>query len=168
MTTISSALPIYNTDASAGSAAVVSVSKTSDPGLSQIAVSLASDASVVATLDASSSSASATYSAAGLLNSFVQAGNSASTDTSTDPSQPSTDTDSKTAQQSLDQAIVGSLSSSPSTSGIYTSSGALQTLPSTDVTSNWASILKTNPELATTAVADSMNQGIVATLSTSA
>lgn len=156
MTTISSSLPTsaYSNLTPAVSAGVTSDALTSDAGLPQTATALAADASVIATLGGSAS-ASSTYSAAGLLDSFVQAGSSSST-------QASSSTGS--AQQSLNQAIVGSLTASTTTSGIYTSTGGLQNLPTTDVSANWTSILKTNPEAAKTVAADSVRQGIVNTL----
>ncbi len=172
MTTItSSAASIYSTSTNN---TTTSVAKTSDSSLSKTAVTLASDASVIATLGGAAGS-TPVYDAAGMLNELVQAGSSATSSSSTDSSTATT-TDSTTtsstgtqsSQESLDQAIVGSLSSSPSTSGIYTAGGSLQTSSSTDLTSNWATLLQTNPQLATTAIADSFDQGIVGTLSTSA
>jgi hypothetical protein len=161
MTSIASALPASIYSNPADNAGGVSVAKTSNGGLSQTAVTLASDASVIATLGATSG-ATPIYDATGMLNSLIQAGTSAASS----PSNASSDF--QNAPPSLDQAIVSSLSSSPTTSGIYTADGSLQTSSSTDLTSNWASILHTNPQLAATAIADSFDQGIVGTLSSSA
>ena len=141
--TISSVLPAGSYQQStpaAGTGATPVVAKTSDASLAQTAVTLSADAGIVAALGASTSGAP-TYNAAGLLNALVQAGHP-----SASSSQASTTTAPQTAQQNQDQAIAGSLPSSPATSGIYNPSGVLQTTPSTDVTANWASILKTNPE----------------------
>jgi hypothetical protein len=164
MTTITSAVAsLYTVPTNSTS---TSVAKTSDTSLSTTAVALASDASVIATLGGSSGS-TLVYNAAGVLNELIQAGTSAASSSSADSSATGS-TGSQASPDSLDQAIVGSLSASPSTSGIYTADGNLQTSSSTDLTSNWASLLKTNPQLATAATADSFDQGIIGTLSTTA
>lgn len=160
MTTITGSLPVSTYTAAANGAGTTSIAATKDPGLSQTAVSLAGDASVVATLGASTTPGT-TYDAAGLLNSLVQAGNA-----SANSSQPSAGNAAASAGQSA--AGSSSTASGAATSGVYNAAGALQTYPATDVTSNWASILKTNPELAATVSSESMAQAIVGTLSTSA
>jgi len=71
-----------------------------------------------------------------------------------------------TPQQLADSAIIASLGGSPSTSGIYDGTGTLQS--SVDTSSNWSTILKTNPELAGTVISSSFEQGIVATLNVTA
>lgn len=164
MSTISSvAPPNFNGYAvpSTGTAAI-SVAKTADTGLAQTAVNLSSEANVVATLGGGSPSA-VTYDAAGLLNILIQAGAAPSITQGADNSaNPQT-----TARNSTDQSIVNTLSSDSATSGIYSSSGALQGLPS-ETSANWAGVLKTNPDLAPSVISDSLNQGIVGTLSTTA
>jgi hypothetical protein len=164
MSTISSAtsssLNAYT--AATTSAAGSTVAKTADAELAQTAVSLSAEASVVATLGGGLSSA-VTYDAAGLLNTFTQAGSAPSaTQTADNSANPQA-----AAQNSTDQGIVSTLPSDPATSGIYSSSGSLNDLPS-NVSSNWASILKTNPSLASSVISDSFNQGIIGTLSTTA
>lgn len=136
--------------------------QTSDAGLVQSAVSLSSQGSIVASLGGGSSSP-VTYDAAGLLNSLVQAGTPPSTAlTVGNNANPQT-----TAQNSTNQAIVSAMPSAPATSGIYNSSGPLQSLPS-NTSANWANALKANPNLASVVASDSLNQGIVGTLSTTA
>lgn len=138
------------------------VAQTSDSGLAQTAVSLSVTGSIVATLGGGSPSP-LTYSAAGLLNSLAQAG------TVPSPAQTAGDSSSQqaTAQYSADQSIVSTLASAPTTSGVYNASGLLQGVPS-DTSANWASILKTNPGLSSSVISDSINQGAVGTLSTTA
>jgi len=138
------------------------VAKSPNSGLVQTAASLAYNGNIVATLGSGSVS-SLTYDAAGLLNSILQAG------TSSAPAQTTGKNSSAqvTARSSTDQGIVNTLSTSASASGVYTSSGSLQGLPS-GTSANWASALKANPGLASTAIADSINQGIVGIFSTTA
>ena len=125
MTTIAGGLPIssYSVMISPSISGVPAVSKTSDPVLAKTAVTLSGEAGIVATLG-QSNSATPTYDAVGLLNALIQAG------TPTQPAPlattPTTTTTPQAAQQSQDQAIIGSLSSSPATSGLYTASGVVQ------------------------------------------
>lgn len=135
-----------------------SVAQTSDTGLTQIAINLSIAGNIVATLGGRYSS-SQTYNAAGLLNSLVQAG------TAPASAQTTSNIDPQTAQDTTNQGIVGTLLTSPVTSGVYNSSGSLQGF-STDTSANWASLLKANPSLAAIVVSDSVNQGIVGMLST--
>lgn len=138
------------------------VAKTSDSGMADTAVSLSAEADLVATLGGGALS-TVTYDAAGLLNTLMQAGSASPTtqvaDNSADPQ--------AAAQNSTDQGIVGLLPSASITSGIYSSSGSPNSLPS-NISANWASILKTDPSLAPSVISDSFNQGIVGTLSTTA
>lgn len=152
MTTISNSLLStlygYNalTTASTGTAsASTSVAKTSNAGLANTAVSLATDASLVGSLGGSAVALSATD----ILNSLAQAGTADSTKTS----------------NSLDASIANSLTSSSdaTTSGIYNASGTLT--PITDTSSNWANVLKTNPELSSVVASISSDQAVVGTLS---
>ena len=166
MTTISSSLPVsaYSATSPTATQGNTTVAKTSDQSLAQTAVTISAEASIVATLGASSG-ATPTYDAVGLLNALIQAGNPSSSSTS----QASATTGTQAAQPSQDQAAAGSSASlASSTSGLYNASGVLQPTSSTDVTSNWASILKTNPELTSTVTTDAMNQGIVGSLTSSA
>ena len=161
MSTISSVTPssVYSYNAPITNAG--SVVQTANAGLAQTAVSLSAEGNIVATLGGGSSS-SLTYDAAGLLNSLAQAGTATSSvQTAGNSSNPAT------AQNSTDQGIVSTLTSSPTTSGVYNSSGTLQGLQS-NTSANWASALKANPSLASAVISDSINQGIVGTLSTTA
>ena len=139
------------------------VASTSDTSLAQTAVTLSANASIVAALGASSSSANLTYNAAGLLNSLIQAG-SASRQTL----QANTSISPQAAQQAQDQSIIGFIPSPQSMSvGTYNASEILMNPAPTDLTSNFASLLQTNPELASTVTVDAMNQGIVGRIATS-
>jgi hypothetical protein len=89
------------------------------------AVSLSDMSSVVSTLG-QNYSGTQVYNAAGLLNSIATAGQSASAA----PTIPAKGTDIPSYEQDLtDFAVVGTLSSSSGSSGIYTPSGSLQDLP---------------------------------------
>lgn len=161
------------------------VPNTSSGALSSLATSLASQSAIVASLGGSTSGVSV-YSPSGLLNSLIQAGADTSsadggtaatgdsgtttgtgaTGTGTDGTTASTGTSGSTAtaatpptaQQLADSAIIGSISNSSSA----------QTVGSTDTSANWSTILKTNPSLAGTVISSSFDQGIVATLRTTA
>src|SRR5476649_741385 len=151
------------------------VPNTSAGALSSIATDLASQSAIVASLGGGAGVS--LYTPSGLFNSLQQAGatstaattaavgsstsaagsatsttGTAASGTSSSAGAPATgDTsDSSTAtaptpQQLADSSIISSIGSSPSTSGIYDGSGALQS--SVDTSSNWSTILKTNPEL---------------------
>lgn len=162
MTTISGQPPVGSSSAYAVAPPTVSdVASTSNVGLAATAVSLASDASVIATLGATPP-ASDLYDAKGLLNSIVQAGTAA-----TVPSQTGGDTSPASAQSSLDQAVIGSLSPATTNSSLYSVSGGLQA-STVDVNASFASILKTDPGAAGTVIGDSLNQAIIGSISTSA
>ncbi len=137
------------------------VSRTSDASLAAEAASLSATSAVVASLGGSSGVT--VYTPAGLLDSLAQAGSAAEPVTLPEPG---SDT-SQTAQQGQDQGVLDSLGAAPAESGIYTGAGTLQSLPSS-TSSNWADILKANPSLAGTAIADSFNAGLVGNLSVTA
>lgn len=137
------------------------VSRSSDASLAAQATSLSATSAVVASLGGSSGVT--VYTPAGLLDSLSQAGSLS--EPVTVPA-PGSDT-SQTAQQAEDQAVLDALSSAPSSSGVYTGTGSLQSLPSS-TSSNWADILKANPSLAGTAIADSFNAGLVGNLQVTA
>jgi hypothetical protein len=156
----------YTPPVSTGSASPVVAS--TDPGLAQQVGALSSTEGIVATLG-SAPAISQTYNAAGLYNSIAQAGTSTAP-ALTIPTAGSGTSSQVEAQQSLDSAVVATLPNSSVNSGFYTGTGVLQSA-STDganLTANWASALKTNPNLANIVAADSYAQGIVGTLSVSA
>ncbi len=160
MTTVSSITPSsvngYNTLTTSANP----VAQTSDLGMVQAATNLSAEVSIVATLGGGSAS-SLTYDAAGMLNSFVQAGSApSSAQTVSSSSNPQA-----AAQNSTVQAIINTLPSNSAVAGIYNSSGVLQGVPSSTA-ANWTTALKANPSLASSVTADSFNQGIVGTLST--
>ena len=161
MTTIITTPPLtaYSYNPPASISGPTSVTSSPDPNLAQTAVTISSAGNIVATLMANPNSVTK-YDAVSLLNALAQAGTPS-------PSQSSPlSTGSATTVQPQAQTTFGAFASTPG--DIYTASGALQTAPATDVTSNWASILKTNPALTAVAVGDAMNQGIVGLLSPSA
>ncbi len=165
MTAIANSLPVSSygySSASGSTVATAAVAATSDPSLAQTAVTLSANASIAATL-AGGTSANSPDDAVELLNAIVQAGTPSSllSPTGTGATSPA-------AQQSKDQALVGSLPAPSSTSGLYDASGILQSTPSTGVASRWATILKANPDFAGTVMTDALNQGIVGLISTSA
>lgn len=145
------------------SATTAAVTQTDKTGLARVATDLTLDASVVIAFGGSANSA-LTYNAAGLLNTLTQAGTVAA------PAEfPEADTGTESfVQQAMDQAIVGSLSTSPTSTGIYTADGGFQGLASASLSASWATILQSHPELAGTVVASSLAQGITRTLIASA
>ncbi|HEY8099257.1 MAG TPA: hypothetical protein VIF82_00740 [Burkholderiaceae bacterium] len=155
--TLGSAALGYSPSAISNSTPIV---KTADPGLVQTAVELAANASAIASLG-NSGTALQTYDAAGLLNSIAQAGSAPSTSIPV----PSSGTDTQTeGQQLIDQSVVGTLPSDPGTSGIYSSAGTVQNFSGVNNSTDWATVLKSNPNLAGTVIADSYQQGIVGLL----
>lgn len=139
------------------------VSRTSDASLAAEATSLSATSAVVASLGGSTGVA--VYTPSGLLDSLAQAG-SLTENIPTPVAGSNTDT-SQLAQQAQDRGILDSLASAPSSSGVYTGAGTLQSLPSS-TSSNWADVLKANPSLAGTIIADSFNAGLVGNLSVTA
>ncbi|PXX44342.1 MULTISPECIES: hypothetical protein [Aquitalea] len=114
-------------------------SSNSNAALVDAASSIAEDASVVVTLGGGGDEGT-TYDAAGLLNSFTQAGSL----------QGSVASDPATAAAAVDDQLLG---------GTAASSGTLAGL-----SSNWGSLLQNDPALSNTAVQDSTDSSIVDTL----
>ncbi|GJJ00306.1 hypothetical protein RugamoR64_08440 [Duganella rhizosphaerae] len=139
------------------------VSSTAAGALSSEAVNLSAESAVVASLGGSTGAA--VYTPSGLLDSLQQAGTVA--ESVTVPADGSNVDTSTSAQNAQDQAILSSLASTPSASGVYTGAGTLGGL-SEQASSNWAELLKTNPGLAGTVIADSYNAGLVSTLQVTA
>lgn len=131
--------------------------------LSSAAVSLSAESAVVASLGGSTGAA--VYTPSGLLDALQQAGTA--TEPVAVPADGSNVDTSATAQQALDQGIVSSLAAAPSASGVYTGAGTVGGL-SAQAASNWADLLKTNPNLAGTVIADSYNAGLVSSLQVTA
>jgi hypothetical protein len=162
MSTISSLTPSSVNGYSTLATSATPVAQTSNSGLVQAAANLSAEANIVSTMGSGSTS-TLTYDATGILNSFVQAGaasSSAQTVSSGTNAQAA-------AQSSTNRGVVGTLSATPATSGVYNTSGLLQGLPS-NLSSNWTTALKANPSLSSSVISDSFNQGIVGTLSTTA
>lgn len=128
------------------------------------AVSLSAQSALVASLGGSSGAS--VYTASGLLDTLSQAG------TVTEPidiPKEGGDVDtSNTAQLALDQGIVSTLAGSAAGSGIYTGAGTVESGLSEQAASNWAQLLKTNPNLASTVIENSFNAGLAATLQVTA
>jgi len=128
------------------------------------AVSLSAQSAVVATLGGATGAT--VYSPAGLLNSLAQAGSAQ--ESLNVPADGSNVDTSNTAQDALNQGIVSSLGGNASTSGVYTGAGTVTSPLSEQASSNWADLLKTNPNLANTVIGYSYAAGIVSTLQTTA
>jgi hypothetical protein len=139
------------------------VSSTSAAALSSSAASLSAQSAVVASLGGSTGAS--VYTPSGLLDTLRQAG--AIAEPVSIPEQGSNVDTSGTAQQALDQGIVSTLSSSASGSGVYTGAGAVSGF-SEQASANWAQLLKTNPNLAGTVIANSFNAGLVSSLQVTA
>ena len=161
------------TETTSAPASVASASSVST------AVHLASEASIVSILGGNQASTT-TYTAAGLLNTFNNAGQastnsstSAATDSSTSTSSLSLtqNTTQDNSQSAEDKTIVGNINNgttsqiNPNTalySAISTFSG---TSNQSDLSSQWAAALKNNPSATTTLDQDNLNQQIVSTIS---
>lgn len=114
---------------------------TQSGAFAEQAATLSTDSSVIASLSStSSSSTTPLYTAQGLMNSLLQAATDASTSSDTSTSSTSTDTGTDS-----------------------TDSGTTST--TFDGTSNWATVLKSNPNLTSTYLTDESNQLIVNSLS---
>ncbi|MBV8635204.1 MAG: hypothetical protein JO002_11980 [Burkholderiaceae bacterium] len=165
-------IPVTNTANTASTNASSPVVASSDPGLAAQASALSTTSGIVATLG-SASTGTQVYDAAGLYNSIAQAGTSATvpaTSTSTTGNNTSAAAAAASAQQSLNASVLSTLPGG-SYSGFYNGSGVVQSTASaggTNLTSNFASALQANPNLAHTVAADSFAQGIIGTLSTTA
>ncbi|CAN7283097.1 MULTISPECIES: hypothetical protein [Duganella] len=142
---------------------VPTVSGVAAGALSSEAVSLSAQSAVVASLGGSTGAS--VYTPSGLLDALQQAGQT--TEPISVPEQGSNVDTSATAQQALDQGILSSLASSPSASGVYTGAGTVSGL-SAQASANWADLLKANPNLAGTVIADSFNAGLVSSLDVTA
>jgi hypothetical protein len=136
----------------------VAQTSTAAAALSSEAVSLSAQSAVVASLGGSTGAT--VYSPSGLLNSLQQAGETEEP-VSTPADGSNVDT-TNLAQSALDQGILSSLSTSGS--GIYSGNGTATDGLSAQAASNWADLLKTDPNLAGTVISSSFDQGIVSTL----
>ncbi len=169
-------IPVTGTTSAANTASPVVASN--DPGLAAQASALSTTSGIVATLGSASNTGAQVYDAAGLYNSIAQAGTStaatsstgSTTGTSGSGNSTSAAAEAASAQQALNSSILSTLPGG-SYSGFYDGTGVVQSTASaggTDLTSNWASALQTNPNLSRTVAADSFAQGIIGTLSTTA
>lgn len=121
--------------------------------LTDQAIQQSSDASIIASFG-SGAATTPTYTAAGLLNSYLQAGTSAVADTAqSNAADLLGSTETGTPVSGSDLAIA---------SGEYGSVAASQ---SDANATNWTAALKSNPALAYQVVADSQNQGLIGAFS---
>jgi hypothetical protein len=118
-------------------------------------VALAGESAVVSLLGGADPSG-ASYNAAGLLNSIVQAGT------------PEAGSAPATLPVSLDQGIVDSLTQADSGSASLASLAATVPTGTIEQTASYAAILQASPGLAATVIGDATAQGIIASISTSA
>jgi hypothetical protein len=139
------------------------VSSTSAGALSSAAVSLSAQSAVVASLGGSTGAS--VYTPSGLLDTLRQAGTVA--EPVSIPEEGSDVDTSTAAQQALNQGIVSTLATSASGSGVYTGTGTVSGL-SEQASANWAELLKANPDLAGTVIANSFNAGLVSSLQVTA
>lgn len=130
------------------------VASSNNPVAVEEAVQLAANASAVVSLGNSIGSDGLTYNAVGVFDAIVDAG--AASDVTPDTTQTQAD-------QSLYQGILGSITSSSDTAGIYNGSGEFTGLD-TGFTTQLASLLKSNPDLTDSIVSDVATQGIVGAL----
>jgi hypothetical protein len=142
---------------------VPNVSATSAGALSSAAVSLSAQSAVVASLGGSTGAT--VYTPTGLLDTLRQAGTVA--EPVSIPEEGSNVDTSATARQALNQGIVSTLATSASGSGVYTGAGTVSGL-SEQASANWAELLKANPNLAGTVIANSFNAGLVGSLQVTA
>jgi hypothetical protein len=131
--------------------------------LSSQAVSLSAQSAVVASLGGSTGAT--VYSPSGLLSTLQQAGTAE--ETISVPEEGSNVDTSTSAQSALNQGIVSTLASSASGSGVYTGAGTVSGL-SEQASANWAELLKTNPNLASTVIASSYDMALIGSLSVTA
>ena len=63
---------------------------------------------------------------------------------------------------------LSTLATTPAGSGVYTGAGSVAGALSEQAATNWAELLKTNPNLASTVIASSYDMGVVSLLSVTA
>jgi len=130
--------------------------------LPAIAVGLSAESAIVASLGGAASVQM--YTPAGLLAALQQAGS-----TPEPPTLPPAGSDTQfVAAQQLDQGVLDGLAAAPADSGIYDGAGVVQSLPGAPGTAGWAGLLRSNPELAAGAVADSLDLALAGSLNTTA
>ncbi|SCK16377.1 hypothetical protein [Vogesella sp. LIG4] len=152
-------------------ASPVPTSANASTSLVDQAVQLAADASTVVTLTGGSISPdAASYNAAGLLDSFTQAGNlqggllSASAGQATDTAANSTDSGVIAADASTATAASSSDGSTSSSDASLLSQLLDNSVSGTQLNSQWSRVLQGNPALAGEAVQNMSNGSIVNTL----
>ncbi|UIN23137.1 hypothetical protein [Herbaspirillum frisingense] len=131
------------------------VKASDNPAAVAQAIELSTDASVIVSLGGAGAGSgqgqnALTYNAAGLFDAIVSAGSA--DNTSPDLTQNQT-------SQSYYQGILASITTPPTTSGIYDGNG--QFSGNSGLTSDLSSLLKSDPGLTSTIVGDLINQGIV-------
>ena len=121
---------------------------SSAAALSSQAVSLSAQSAVVASLGGSTGAT--VYTPSGLLTALRQAG---------------------TVEEPVNvpqEGIVATLANNPSASGIYTGAGTVTGALSEQAAANWAELLKTHPNLASTVISSSYGMGVISSFSVTA
>ncbi len=131
------------------------VKASDNPAAVAQAIELSTDASVIVSLGGAGAGSgqgqnALTYNAAGLFDAIVSSGSADNT---------SPDLTQNQASQSYYQGILASITTPPTTSGIYDGNG--QFSGNGGLTSDLSSLLKSDPVLTSTIVGDLINQGIV-------
>ena len=131
------------------------VKASDNPAAVAQAIELSTDASVIVSLGGAGAGSgqgqnALTYNAAGLFDAIVSAGSADNT---------SPDLTQNQASQSYYQGILASITTPPTSSGIYDGNG--QFSGNGGLTSDLSSLLKSDPGLTSTIVGDLINQGIV-------
>ncbi len=131
------------------------VKASDNPAAVAQAIELSTDASVIVSLGGAGAGSgqgqnALTYNAAGLFDAIVSAGSADNT---------SPDLTQNQASQSYYQGILASITTPPTSSGIYDGNG--QFSGNSGLTSDLSSLLKSDPGLTSTIVGDLINQGIV-------
>lgn len=131
------------------------VKASDNPAAVAQAIELSTDASVIVSLGGAGAGSgqgqnALTYNAAGLFDAIVSAGSADNT---------SPDLTQNQASLSYYQGILASITTPPTTSGIYDGNG--QFSGNSGLTSDLSSLLKSDPGLTSTIVGDLINQGIV-------
>src|SRR5476651_1918276 len=144
------------------------VPNTSAGALSSIATDLASQSAIVASLGGGAGVS--LYTPSGLFNSLQQAGATSTAATTAAVGSSTSAAGSATSTTGTAASGTSSSAGTPATGDTSDSSTATAPTPQqlADTSSNWSTILKTNPELAGTVISSSFDQGIVASLNVTA
>jgi hypothetical protein len=143
-----------NGPTAAGGAVWSPVASGATAGETQTAIDDSGDEGIVTSIGGAPAE-SPTYSAAGLLNSFVQAGTPLADVSSTGPYGGGDDSGLAAAVQSEDGAVLGA----------EDADGGSAAPPAGNYQSVWGNTLQSDPGMAATVAGDALDQGLVSTLS---